>query len=106
MRRGSVWWVDFDPTAGSEIRKTRPAVIVSNNTANKCLGRVVVVPLTGNTQSAYPGNALVTVGGKRSRAMADQIRAVDKLRLHDKLCRLSASDMTAIEDAIRMHLAL
>ena len=106
MRRGSVWWVDFDPTAGSEIRKTRPAVIVSNNMANKHLDRVVVVPLTGNTKTVYPGNALVTVGGQRNRAMADQIRAVDKQRLHDKLCRLSASDMAAVEDAVRVHLAL
>ena len=106
MRKGSVWWVDFDPTAGSEIQKTRPAVIVSNDIANRHLSRVVVVPLTGNTKTSYPGNALVTLNDKRSRAMADQIRAVDKLRLRDKLCQLSATDLAAVEDAIRLHLAL
>ncbi len=73
MVRGEVWWVEFGPTLGSEIRKTRPAVIVSNDTANRHLARVVVVPMTSNTERQYPGEALVLVGGQRSKAMADQI---------------------------------
>ena len=72
MRRGEVWWVEFDPSVGSEIRKTRPALIVSNDAANRNLTRVVVVPLTSNTGRQYPGEAVVLVGGQSSKAMADQ----------------------------------
>ncbi len=61
MKRGEVWWVEFDPAVGSEIRKTRPAVIVSNDAVNRHLSRVFVVPVTGNTSRQYPGEALVTM---------------------------------------------
>ncbi|WP_162235605.1 type II toxin-antitoxin system PemK/MazF family toxin, partial [Pseudomonas tremae] len=57
MLRGEVWWVEFDPSVGSEIKKTRPAVIVSNDSANRHLARVVVVPLTSSTERTYPGEA-------------------------------------------------
>ena len=106
MRRGEVWWVEFDPSVGSEIRKTRPAVIVSNDAANRHLARVVVVPMTSNTGRQYPGEALVTVAGKSSKAMADQIMAADKTRLKGQLGTLSKADMLAVEDAIKVHLAL
>src|SRR5471032_36603 len=81
MKRGEVWWVEFEPSVGSEIRKTRPAVIVSNDAANRNLARVVVIPLTSNTTRQYPGEALIEVAGKPSKAMADQIMAADKSRL-------------------------
>ncbi|WP_418890419.1 type II toxin-antitoxin system PemK/MazF family toxin [Dentiradicibacter hellwigii] len=106
MRRGEVWWVEFDPSVGSEIRKTRPAVIVSNDAANRHLARVVVVPMTSNTGRQYPGEALVTVAGQSSKAMADQIMAADKTRLKGQLGTLSKADMLAVEDAIKVHLAL
>lgn len=67
MKRTEVWWVEFDPAVGSEIRKTRPAVIVSNNAANRNLARVVVVPITSNTDRLYPGEALVTVAEKQAK---------------------------------------
>ena len=106
MLRGDVWWVEFDPAVGSEIRKTRPAVIVSNDAANRNLSRVVVVPVTSNTGRQYPGEAVVTVGGQSSKAMADQIMAADKSRLKSQLGTLSKADMLAVEDAIKVHLAL
>lgn len=106
MQRGEVWWVEFDPSIGSEIRKKRPAVIVSNNLANKHVARVVVVPLTSNTGRVYPAEAVVNVGGKSAKAMADQIMAADKKRLSNKLDTLSEVDLIAIENAIKLHLDL
>jgi mRNA interferase MazF len=106
MKRGEVWWVEFDPSVGSEIRKTRPAIIVSNDSANRNLARVVVVPLTSNTGRQYPGEALVTVAEKPVKAMADQIMAADKIRLKTRLDKLSKTDMEAVEDAIRVHLGM
>ena len=106
MKRGEVWWVEFDPAVGSEIRKTRPAVIVSNDAANRNLARVVVIPLTSNTGRQYPGEALVTLDGKPGKAMADQIMAADKARLKSQLGGLSKADMLAVEDAIHVHLGM
>ena len=106
MKRGDVWWVEFDPAIGSEIRKTRPALILSNDAANRNLARVVVVPLSSNTHKIYPGEALVTVAGQSSKAMADQIMAADKSRLKSQLGSVSKADMQAVEDAIRVHLGL
>jgi mRNA interferase MazF len=106
VKRGEVWWVEFDPSIGSEIRKTRPAVIVSNDAANRNLARVVVVPLTSSTGRQYPGEALVSVDGQNSKAMADQIMAADKARLKSQLGTVNKTDMQAVEDAIRVHLGL
>ncbi len=106
MKRGEVWWVEFDPSVGSEIRKRRPAVIVSNDSANRNLARVVVMPLTSNVDRLYPGEASVTVAGKKAKAMADQIMAADKSRLKNRIGALSKTDMRAVEDAISVHLGL
>ncbi len=106
MKRGEVWWVEFDPSVGSEIRKTRPAVIVSNDAANRNLLRVVVVPITSNTDRQYPGEALVTIAEKQGKVMADQIMAADKSRLKKQLCTLSKADMLAVENAILVHLGM
>ena len=106
MTRGSVWWVEFDPSIGSEIHKTRPAVIVSNDTANKFLARVVVVPLTSNVSRLYPGEAMVTVNNNKNKAMADQIMSADKSRLKKKITVLSQNDIVSIEAAIKRFLDL
>lgn len=106
MKRGEVWWVNFDPSVGGEIRQQRPAIVVSNDSANKHLNRVQVVPLSSKIDHIYPSDALVTVRGKKSKAMADQLTTVSKLRLKNKAGAISKADLTQVERAIKVQLAL
>jgi mRNA interferase MazF len=106
IKRGEVWWVAFDPALGGEIRKTRPAVVMSNNAANAVLNRVVVVPLSSQSDKLYPGEARVQVEGRESKAMADQIMAASKERLRNRMGALSPHDVKAVEDAILVQLGI
>jgi len=104
MKRGEVWWINFDPSVGGEIRKKRPAVIISNNAANKHLNRIQVVPLTTRIDRVYPSEALVNVCNKQSKAMADQLTTVSKKRVLDFEDRLSGADMRKVERAVEIQL--
>jgi mRNA interferase MazF len=84
MKRCEVWWVNFDPSIGGEIKKKGPAVIVSNDAANTFLNRVQVVPLTSRTDRVYPREAVVVFEGTESKAMADQLATVSEARLFRK----------------------
>lgn len=106
MKRGDVWWVNFEPSLGSETRKVRPAVIISNNSANTHLNRVQVVPLTSNTGRCYPSEVLVTLNGTDNKAMADQIATIDKQRLRERIGALSSKELKQIERAIKIQLGL
>jgi mRNA interferase MazF len=105
-RRGDVYWVALDPAVGTEIKKTRPAVVVSNNSCNQFGTRVVVMPLTSNVESLFPGEAAVIVKGKPARALGDQIRSLDKSRLRTKIGTLSVEQLKSVDDALRITLSL
>ena len=84
-QRGEVWLVSFDPAVGGEIQKTRPAVVLSNDTANALLNRLQVVPVSSQVSRLYPAEAYITLNGERRKAMADQLTTVSKLRLIRRL---------------------
>ena len=104
--RGDVWLVNLDPTIGSEVQKTRPAVVVSNNAANTHLSRVTVVPVTSNTEKVFVSEVRVIVSGKKGKAMCDQIRTLDKARLVKRLDFLSPQEVKALDIALCKALSL
>ena len=106
MNRGDVWWVNFEPSIGGEIRKKRPAIIVSNNAANKFLNRVQVIPITSNTERLFPSEAYITVAGKKGKAMADQLATVSKQRLTKRIGSVSDDEMNMVVEAIKTQLDL
>jgi len=106
MQRGEVWWVDFNPSIAGEIQKIRPAIIISNDSFNKVMNRVQVIPITSNTSKCYPCEAYIDIDGKIGKAMADQLATVSKLRLKTKLGYISEKNMVDVERAIKIQLDL
>jgi len=98
--------VSFDPALGGEVRKTRPAVVLSNDTANTLLNRMQVVPISSQVDRLYPAEAAVTLNGAPRKAMADQLTTASKRRLQRRLGVLSAEDLAAIVRAVRVQLAI
>lgn len=115
LRRGQIVLVSFDPAVGSEVRKKRPAVVVSNNTANSVAARrpnatVTVVPVTSSTANVLPFQVLLTAGitglAQDSKAQAEQVRTISVARIVRPVGWVSAELMGAIDEALRMHLSL
>lgn len=106
VRRGDIWWVNLDPTQGSEIRKIRPAVVMTANGLNRARRTIVVVPLSTGPAPRPPIVVATPSAGVDAVAVCDQLRAVDKRRLTRMSGRLSAADLQIVEDGVRRILEL
>ena len=111
IKRGEIYLCALDPIIGKEIAKTRPAIVVSNNTGNKFSGTVTILPITSrNIDKIYPFEVRIEKGNgnlqKNSKVKADQIRTIDKSRCISLIGELGGDYLGKIEKAIRIHLAL
>ncbi|HZV50232.1 MAG TPA: type II toxin-antitoxin system PemK/MazF family toxin [Candidatus Dormibacteraeota bacterium] len=115
MRRGDIYWVDFEPVRGSEVNKRRPAVVVSNDAANRAAerrgtGLVTVVPITSNTDRVLPFQTLLKAAEcglpRDSKAQAERVRTVAVERLAGRIGAVPAASLRRLDDALRLHLAL
>ena len=105
-KRGEVWWINFDPALGQEIKKERPAIIVSNDISNKFLHRYQVVPLSSQIQKLYPSETIIKIDGKPCKAMADQLTTVSIQRFTRKIGELKEDELKSVEKIIKMQLGL
>jgi mRNA interferase MazF len=104
--RGDVFWVNLDPTIGSEIKKTSPAVIISNDAQNRVGQRFIVAPLTSIIKKVYPFEVVIQMGTQKSKAMLDQIRTVDSRRLGSKMGTLTIEEIKDIDNSLKLVLSL
>lgn len=110
MNRGDIYFVDFEPSLGSEIKKTRPALIISCNEANKHLRTVTVIPFSSKVGKVYPFDVFAKKEDSGldvdSKLKIPQMRAVDKARLKRYAGSLTNEILEEVEKAIKLHLAI
>jgi mRNA interferase MazF len=105
-KRGDIYWVNLDPTLGSEIKKRRPCVIVSPNVANEVASRVIILPITSSAEKVYRFQVLIELNRKQGKILTEQIRTVDKMRLGDKIGSLDDETICLMEQALKISLGL
>ena len=108
--KGEIYLADLNPTVGSEISKTRPVLIVSNDINNQYSATVTIVPITSTTEKIYPFEVFLRAGEGNltndSKAKANQLRTIDKLRLKRQFGKISEEKLKEIEQAILIHLEI
>ena len=105
-KRGEIYWVNLDPAVGSEIKKKRPCVIISNDIGNEVSERVIVAPITSSVRHVYPFEVKIKVQEKEGKVLLDQIRTIDKKRLSNRITALDREIMKSIDRALKISLAL
>ena len=100
MKRYGIYWVDLNPTRGSEMNKVRPCVIISPDELNNHLRTIVIAPLTTRIREYYPFRLKVTVGEKEGQIATDQIRVIDKDRLKERIGTLSTNDAEKLRELL------
>lgn len=106
LKRGNVFWVNLDPTVGSEIRKKRPCVIIGATPINEARRTVVVIPLSSSGKPKPPVAIEVQCLGRKAIAVIDQIRAIDKTRLIEQAGNISKDDLKKIDEALKVIIGL
>ena len=110
IRRGEIYWANLDPPIGSEISKTRPVLIVSNNINNRYAATVSILPITSTTSKVYPFEVFLPKSegnlSNDSKAKANQIRTLDKQRIGKKIGEISEEKLAEIEVAVLNHLGI
>ena len=104
--RGEVYWVSLDPTIGSEINKTRPAIIISNDNGNEYQRRVVIAPITSSVDKVYSFEVKVEIAKKEGKILVDQLRSIDKKRLSKKIAVIDYETMQLVNKALKIVLDL
>jgi mRNA interferase MazF len=105
-KRGDIYWIRLDPTIGTEIRKTRPCLILSNNSQNKKGLRVIAAPITSKIKNIYPFESKFVLKGRECKVLLDQLRALDRKRIDQKITSLDQETMVNVEQALKVALAL
>ncbi len=105
-KRGDIYWVNLDPSTGDETKKTRPALVVSNDIGNETSKIVIVAPITSKVKNVYPFEVQTFVNGKAAKVMLNQCRAVDKSRLITKIDSIDQKSMKLADDAIKIVFGL
>jgi mRNA interferase MazF len=106
VKRGDIYWVNLDPTIGSETKKTRPAIVISNDIQNKLDMRYIVGPITSQVKKIYPFESAIFVDKQKAKVLLDQIRSIDRKRLGKFIRSATREEMLDIERALKLVLAL
>lgn len=107
MKRGDIYFATLDPTMGSEIKKTRPVIIISSDINNKNSDVITVIPITSSVSRVFPFEVRLNVRNTKGKAQCNQIRAISKQRISsEKLSSLTNSEIKLIEQALKLHLSL
>lgn len=105
-KRGDMYWVNLDPTLGVETKKTRPALILSNDIANEVSKIIMISPITSKVKIVYPFEVKVTIDDKEGKIMLNQCRAIDKSRLKNRIASVAPETMKLVEDALKIVFGL